>query len=163
MVDETESRVVDLRSPAAAQQREDLKTEYVAWLLDPDRSPTLQKDWARAHGLHEVTVSRWRHDDFVLALLKRSNEMLEPAWALAMANLIRIAHAQFDDMTAVQAIKELGKLLKKYPDTKVDVAHHIERIAYVTPGALRELSASLDAKEEADALPAAASEPEASE
>jgi len=36
---------------------------------------------------------------------------LEPAWAEALSNLIRIAHDRFDAMSAVAAIRELGKLL----------------------------------------------------
>ncbi len=45
-------------------------------------------------------------------------------------------------MTAVAAIRELGKLLKKYPSEKLDITT-VQRVAYVRPDALRILSAEL--------------------
>lgn len=116
-----------------------LKTEYVAWLLDPDRSPISQGAWAREHNIHPNTVTRWKSDDFVLGLLKRSAEMMEPVWARALANLTRIATQRLDDMVAVAAIKELGKLLKKYPNEKLDITT-VNRVAYTQPDALALLS-----------------------
>lgn len=116
------------------------KTEYVAWLLDPDRSPRTQKEWAAEHGLHEVTVSRWRHDEYVIALLKRAADMLEPVWARVLATLVKIA-TDSDHIQAVQAARELGKLLGKYPSEKLTV-ETVTRVAYVDPGALRSTAAA---------------------
>ncbi len=49
-----------------AVKNEALKTKYVAWLLDPEKTPSKQQDWAAAHNLTPETVSRWKHDEFVL-------------------------------------------------------------------------------------------------
>lgn len=119
------------------------KADYVAWLLDPERSPRTQGAWAEQHGIHEVTVSRWRHDDYVLDLLKRASEMLEPLWARIMATLIKIA-TDPDHMQCVQAAREVGKLLKKYPSEKLDLTL-VDRVAYVPQGALRDLSTKIEA------------------
>lgn len=123
---------------------DETKAEYVAWLLDPDRYPRTQQAWAEKHGIHEVTVSRWRHDDYVLDLLKRASEMLEPVWARVLATLIKVA-TDSDHMQCVQAARELGKLLKKYPNEKLDLTL-VDRVAYVPPGALKELSERIEAR-----------------
>lgn len=121
-----------------------LKTEYVSWLLDPEKNPQTQHAWATAHGLTPETVSRWKRDPFVLELLRRANELLEPLWARALSTLVKVA-TDPEHMSCVAAIRELGKLLQKYPSEKHDITV-VDRVAYVQPGALREMSAQLEAR-----------------
>lgn len=92
-----------------------------------------QKDWAKDHGLHEVTVSEWKSDEFVVGLLRKANTMMEPVWAAALGTLARIATDE-NHPQVVQAIRELGKLLDKYPSEKVNVS--VDRVAYVEPDVL---------------------------
>lgn len=91
-----------------------IKTAYVRWLLDPRRSPKTQAEWAKLHDVAEETVSRWKSsDEFVLALLGKAETLLEPFWAEACANIVRIATQQNDDYAAVQAFAQMSKILGK--------------------------------------------------
>lgn len=121
-----------------------LKTDYVSWLLDPQKHPKTQVQWAKEHDVAAETVSRWKNDPFVLELLKRANELLEPMWARALSSLVAIA-SDPDHINCVAAIKELGKLMGKYPSEKHSVT--FEKVAYVQPGALAALSAEIEAQE----------------
>lgn len=121
-----------------------LKTEYVSWLLDPHKDPKTQKQWAEAHNLAPETLSRWKQDEFVLGLLKRATELLEPMWARALSSLVAIA-SDPDHISCVAAIKELGKLMNKYPSEKHTVS--FDKVAYVQPGALAALSAAIETQE----------------
>lgn len=122
-----------------------LKVDYVSWLLDPEKSPKTQQAWAIAHNLTPETVSRWKRDEFVLDLLKRANELLEPVWARVLATLVKIA-TDPDHINCVSAIKELGKLMKKYPNEKLEV-NVVDRVAYVQPGALAAYSRQIEERE----------------
>jgi len=122
-----------------------LKVAYVTWLLDPVRDPKTQGQWAALHDLNQATVSLWKSDEFVLDLLKKANTLMEPVWARAMATLAVIA-TDPDHINCVAAIRELGKLLRKYPNEKLDV-NVIEKVAYVQPGALAAYSRQIEASE----------------
>jgi hypothetical protein len=125
-------------SPDKTTPTRALQIDYVSWLLDPEKSPRTQQAWAEAHGITAVTVSRWKRDEYVLELLKHANDLIEPMWARALATLIKVA-TDPDHMSCVSAIRELGKLLGKYPSEKVDL-NVVDRVAYVMPSALRDLS-----------------------
>lgn len=118
------------------------KTAFVEWLVARHKEPKTQTELAGLLGVDIATLSDWKHDEFVLAQLKKVEARREAGWAQAWANLERIACQTQDNASAIAAIKEMGKLMSKYPSEKID--HTIvERVAYVQPGALRELSRSL--------------------
>jgi hypothetical protein len=97
------------------------KTAFVTHLLDPNPNKPSQREWAREYGIDPTTLSDWKSGDpFVLELLKNATAMYEPIWAQALATLASIATDR-DHISCVQAIRELGKLMKKYPSEKVDV------------------------------------------
>lgn len=114
-----------------------LKLAFVDWLVAAHKEPRTQTELAGVLGVDIATLSDWKHDDYVIAGLKRAETRREAGWARAFANLERIACQTQDNAAAVSAIKEMGKLLSKYPAEKVD--HTVtERVAYVNPGALRD-------------------------
>lgn len=115
------------------------KTAFVAWLLDTEREPRTQGELAKRLGVDPATLSDWKRDEFVVGLLRRANEFVEPKWAEVLRTLFIIARDP-EHMQAVQAARELGKLLGKYPSDKVEVTT-VERVAYVQPHALRDLAA----------------------
>lgn len=113
------------------------KDAFVAWLVSAHKEPRTQTELAGVLGVDIATLSDWKHDDYVIAGLKRAESRREAGWAKAFANLERIATQTQDNGAAVAAIREMGKLLSKYPAEKVD--HTVtERVAYVNPGALRD-------------------------
>jgi hypothetical protein len=98
-----------------------VKIAFVRWLLDPRRQPKTQEQWARDHEIAPETLSHWKtEDEFVLSLLKKAETLLEPFWAEAVANIVRIATQQTDDYAAVQAFGQLSKILGK-DKIKVDI------------------------------------------
>jgi hypothetical protein len=41
-------------------------SEFIDWLVDPNRSPATQQEWAVLHGVHGDSTSRWKHNpDFI--------------------------------------------------------------------------------------------------
>lgn len=115
-----------------------VKTAFVMWLVDPNRQGT-QGQWAAEHGLAQETVSRWKGEDpFVLGLMAQGEKLLAPFWTEAFANLVRIAVQRTDDYSAINAIREMGKILGKYPKEKVELSL-VDRVAYVEPDALQKM------------------------
>lgn len=114
------------RAPAHAKNADltPQKTTYVAWLLDTDRTPRTQAELAKQLGVDAATLSDWKRDEFVVGLLKRANEFVEPKWAEVLRTLFVIARDP-DHINCVQAARELGKLLNKYPSAKIDVSGQI--------------------------------------
>lgn len=110
-----------------------LKVAYVGYLLDPDQHKGTQRDWAARHGVDEATLSRWKQDDFVLDLLKRATSLMEPVWAQALAALASIAVDRTHDH-CVAAVRELGKLMKKYPSEKLEVSGRMGLIDWLGSG-----------------------------
>lgn len=102
------------------------KTRFVAWLLGDKGGVSTQVELAKVLGVDNATLSDWKHDDFVLGLLRRANEMLEPMWAEALANLVRIATQKSDDYIAVRAISELAKILGKTAATRVEHSGQVD-------------------------------------
>lgn len=41
----------------------DLQSEFIDWLIDPNRAGT-QKDWAEAHGITSMMLSRWKKENY---------------------------------------------------------------------------------------------------
>lgn len=39
-----------------------LQAEFLSWLVNPDRQPTTQRQWAKDHDVHESTLGRWKRD-----------------------------------------------------------------------------------------------------
>lgn len=106
------------------------KTAYVAWLLDTDRTPRTQVELAKQLGVDAATLSDWKRDEFVVGLLKRANEFVEPKWAEVLRTLFLIARDP-DHIACVQAARELGKLLNKYPTAKIEHSGKVETIERV--------------------------------
>lgn len=51
-------------------------SEFIDWLVDPERSPRTQKEWAVLHGVNPDSVTRWkRHPDFVREWEGRAREL----------------------------------------------------------------------------------------
>lgn len=118
------------------------KDAFVAWLVSAHKEPRTQTELAGVLGVDIATLSDWKHDDYVIAGLKRAESRREAGWAKAFANLERIATQTQDNTAAVSAIREMGKLLGKYPSEKVDVSV-TDRAAYVPVTALADLSTKL--------------------
>lgn len=100
----------------------ELKYQFVQWLLTPksEREEHTMSAWAAAHDVSRQTLWEWKHDDEVVALIKRWKEMFEPVWASAMGTLGEVATDK-DHPAVVQAIRTLGELMEKFPDRKVHV------------------------------------------
>lgn len=116
-----------------------IKLAYAEWLVSYTKEPKTQSELAVVLGVDAATLSDWKRDAYVLELLKGFESRREADWARAWANLVRIACQTADNASALGAIKELGKIMAKYPSEKVDL-NVVDRVSYVQPGALRELS-----------------------
>jgi hypothetical protein len=54
----------------------ELWSEFIDWLVDPQRSPSSQKEWAVLHGVNPDSVTRWkRNPDFVRQWEARAREL----------------------------------------------------------------------------------------
>jgi hypothetical protein len=50
--------------------------EFIDWLVDPERVPRTQKEWAVLNGVNPDSVTRWkRHPDFVREWESRAREL----------------------------------------------------------------------------------------
>lgn len=114
-----------------------LKARFVGWLTSDRPEPRYQYELAKVLGVDAATLSDWRHDPYVIDLLQKVDERRAATWAQCRARLERVV-LHGSDGDAIQAIRELGKLWGKYPVEKVTVS--VERVAYVQPGALRDLA-----------------------
>lgn len=129
-----------------AEQLTRLKVAFAVWLTDTDPNKGSQNEWAMRHGISPTSVSIWKNSDpLVLKKLKEAVVSHDASWGGVLANLLSIAQDREHPKT-VEAAKEVGKLLKKYPSEKIDM-NVVERIAYVEPGALRKLSLEIEEKE----------------
>lgn len=118
---------------------------YAIWLSMPNPEPKTKTAWAEQHEVSRDTLWEWEHLDSFVAKLDELERRAEAAWARARANLERIACQTQDNAAAVAAIRELGKLLKKYPNEKLDLTL-VDRVAYTHAASLRDLSEALDAR-----------------
>jgi hypothetical protein len=51
-------------------------SEFIDWLVDPERSPRTQKEWAVLNGVNPDSVTRWkRHPDFIREWEARAREL----------------------------------------------------------------------------------------
>jgi hypothetical protein len=51
-------------------------TEFIDWLVDPERQPRTQKEWAVLNGLNPDSVTRWkRNPDFLRQWESRAREL----------------------------------------------------------------------------------------
>lgn len=126
-------------APTHAKNRDmsALKAAFVQWLGDPFPNPPTQSALAMQIGVDAATLSDWKHDPYVVGLLEKRDQYRAAAWTQNEARLQRIAR-EGKDADAISAIRELGKLWGKYPTEKLDVS--VQRVAYVEPGALREMA-----------------------
>lgn len=54
----------------------ELWSEFIDWLVSPDRSPSSQKEWAVLHGVSPDSLCRWkRNPDFVREWEGRAREL----------------------------------------------------------------------------------------
>lgn len=129
--------------PGQAKDTQALKIAYVAWLLDIDPRKGSQQDWAKAHELHPSTVSEWKSDDFVLELLEKAENALRKQWTQVLRSLFLVAQdPEHPQMVAAAGL--LAKVWGKIQPDKLQVS--VDRVAYVQPGALRDLSEQLEAR-----------------
>jgi hypothetical protein len=120
-----------------------LRVAFAEWLLDPYRNPPTQKEWAEQHDLDAATLSDWKRREDVRALLAEWRERYRPAFVDVVYALFRRARAG-----DVQAARLLGDWLGENARARVD--HEVvDRIAYVDPDALRQLSLEMEGSPQA--------------
>jgi hypothetical protein len=118
-----------------------LKVEFLEWYMSRDPRKGTQAKWAKEHDLVPETVSRWIHDDSefdqLLAAVERGQEKRK-------AQVIEVMYQRAcdpEDPMGIQAASFLAKVMGWNKPEKVDVK--VDRVAYVEPGTLRELSREL--------------------
>ena len=119
-----------------------IQMEYALWLVTPIKEPRTKTAWAAEHNIRRDLLWRWERSAWLRALIEQDRDRKEATWAALEAELERIATAGESDMARVAAIKEIGKLWKKYPSEKLEITA-VQRVSYVDPGALRSLGATL--------------------
>jgi hypothetical protein len=105
-----------------------LRVAFATWLLDLDRTPATQKEWAEQHGIAEETASRWRQHPEVVAIVSTWRERLRAELGRVMTNMVRIASTG-DGMPSVQAAKLLADLYGELSPTRIQ--HEVTLAAYL--------------------------------
>lgn len=85
-----------------------LRAEYADWLMTRRRGET-QQEWAKAHGLSEFTVVRWKRHPEVVQLLSEWRTRVKSEFGLVAANMMRLAMG--DGPQAVPAARLLADVL----------------------------------------------------
>lgn len=120
---------------AQAKDTQALKVEYVDWLFSGDPDKGSQAEWAKAHDLHPVTVSRWRNnDEFVLELIAKQEAVIDKRWALVLRRQEVIALTG-KPLEATAAATFLAKTFGRFKAEKIDLN--------VTGAKFRELQSEL--------------------
>ena len=124
------------RTPATesnftADQWTALRAEYADWLLDPERVGT-QQEWALAHKVSEFTVARWKHHPEVLGLLAGWRARKATDFALAAANMLRLALG--DGPQAVAAFRAVAEVMGENAPQKIDVTGRMTLADFLAKG-----------------------------
>lgn len=113
----------------------DLRAAFIAWCFDPGRQGT-QAGWAREHDVEPATLSDWKKSAEFLEAAEDYKHTCRPAFAEATIVMLQLAkRGNVNAYRAVSAV--LGENAPQQIESTVD------RVAYVSPGALRELSERL--------------------
>lgn len=108
-----------------------LRAEYADWLLDPERVGT-QQEWALAHKVSEFTVARWKHHPEVQGLLAGWRARKGGEFALAAANMLRLALG--DGPQAVAAFKAIAEVMGENAPQKIDVTGRMTLADFLAKG-----------------------------
>lgn len=114
-----------------AKSHDALRIEYAEWLIDPDRTGT-QEQWAEAHGVHFVTVSRWKKHPEVVGVLAAFRERLAGEFALAATNMLRLAKG--DGPQAVPAFRAIAEVMGMNAPQKLDVTGRMTLADFLAKG-----------------------------
>lgn len=111
-----------------------LKVEYVDWLFDPDPLKGSQAEWADAHGVHPVTVSKWRNgDEVVLGLIAEQEVSINRRWALILRRQEQIAlTGRPSDATAAATF--LAKAMGKFKAEKHEISGRMSLADFLAAG-----------------------------
>jgi hypothetical protein len=97
------------------------KLAYALWLVSRTKSPRTKTEFAEEHGVNRDTLYEWERSEWMAAFVDKDAESKKVMWAESWAELEWIAMQRSDIPSKVAAIREIGKLLGKYPNEKVDV------------------------------------------
>jgi hypothetical protein len=106
---------------------------FAAWLIDPERQPRTQREYAELHGHSESTVSEWRKAPDVLAVLQGWRDSYSRAF-------VRVMDAAFRKAIGgdVSAMRFLADVLGMNSPTRIEQTIEELSVRYTKPDALRE-------------------------
>lgn len=118
------------------------KVEFLEWYISRDPRKGTQAGWAKDHDLAAETISRWLHDDDEFDTLLKAVERGQEKRKAQVVETMFLRACDPEDPMGIQAATFLAKVFGWLKSEKLDVTV-VDRVAYVEPGALRELSRSL--------------------
>lgn len=118
-----------------------VKVEFMEWFISRDPRKGTQARWAKEHDLTPETISRWLHDDTEFDSLLAAVERGQEKRKAQVLETMFLRACDPEDPAGIQAAQFLAKVLGWNKPEKVAVT--VDRVAYVEPGALRELSRAL--------------------
>jgi len=115
---ETSEHTDTTGTDAFDKRYDDLRVEFLAWLMDPDRPrEETQRQWAAAHRVHEDTVSKWKHSPEAREILLRWQEPYRVKF-VEIAKSLFSAATDHEHPQMVQAARTMAELLNMYPEKK---------------------------------------------
>jgi hypothetical protein len=114
---------------------------FAAWLIDPDREPRTQTEYAELHGLSRSTLSEWRKSPDVVAILE--------GWRASYSKaFVRVMDAAFQKAIRgdVSAMRFLADVLGMNSPQRIEQTIEELSVRYTKPEALRELATGVLAK-----------------
>ncbi|MBI4345926.1 MAG: hypothetical protein HY553_03660 [Elusimicrobia bacterium] len=114
-----EQAAADARKIAELSARSPKMLAFARWSMsDPQtREHRDQKDWAKAHGVAQSTLSRWKRDPLFLSILKGWRAEMAPLTANVAAALYKTA-VNGD----VKAMRAWFELMGEFPKQQIEVS-----------------------------------------
>lgn len=142
------SAISKLQKPPRGARNDQARAEFAAWLIDPERQPRTQREYAELHGHSESTVSEWRKAPDVLATLQ--------GWRDSYGrSFVRVMDAAFQKAIRgdVSAMRFIADVLGMNSPTRIEQTIEELSVRYTKPDALREYAVSVleKAKQEHEA------------
>jgi hypothetical protein len=110
---------------AVTASQDALKAEFAIWYFDPDHTGS-QKEWAKEHGIHPVTLTMWKNEEWFLEIGSRWKEHLEKRFDQVMfAAYKRATNTDDFNNQQISAARFIADMLGKTPPKKVDASLNI--------------------------------------
>lgn len=121
------------QKPPRGARNDQARLEFAAWLIDPERQPRTQREYAELHGHSESTVSEWRKAPDVLAVLQGWRESYSRSFVRVMDAAFRKAIAGDNG-----AMRFVADMLGMAAPTRIEQTIEELSVRYTKPDALRE-------------------------